>query len=128
MFKNFLLWGDCMKCKKKISKYQLALVIAAAFVMLINNIFIMFYNSKTLTLTTYKYSFITFNSIIIITALVFKRRTNNIYRTLTMIMIGVSNLLNSIILISLPTGLFLYIPWGLSSILFLAFLTKSSDE
>jgi len=120
--------GDFMESKKKLSKYQLGLIIIAVLFMFLNNVFTTLYFSKTLSLTTYKYIFISFNSIIIIIAFAFKRRTNHIYRTLTIIMIGVSNLLNSIMTINLPTGLFLFVPWGLSLVLFLAFLTKSSDD
>ena len=85
-----------MKSNKKLSKRKLGTIIIALLLIFLNLIIIMLFSSKTLTLTTYKYIFMSYNSIIIITALLLKKKVGHIYRTLTIIMVGIFNLLDSI--------------------------------
>ena len=120
-----------MKSKKKLSKHQSILIIMASLLIFLNEIIGRLYLAKTFTLTEYKYIFISFSSIIIITALLLKKKFDNIYLTLAIIMIGVCNIFNSIMTIE-RIGIFyifvFYFLWCLSFILLLAFITQAEKE
>lgn len=120
-----------MKSIKKLSKYQLGLIIIVVLLLLLNYIFSSLYLSKILTLTTYIYVLISYNFIIIITAFIFTKRINHLYRTLTIIMIGVCNLLQSLMNIWKLGGLILTVLFFaliVSLILLFVFATQSADD
>jgi len=120
-----------MKSIKRLSKHQLVLIIMASLLIFLNEIIGRLYLAKTFTLTEYKYIFISFSSIIIITAFILKKKYDNMYRTLAIIMIGVCNLFNSIITIERIGTFYIFVfhfLLCLSFILLLAFITQAEKE
>lgn len=120
-----------MKSIKKLSKNLLKLLIISVILIFLNDIVEKLYSAEILTLTSYKYIFISLNVAIIIIAIILKKKVDNMYRTLTIIMISVCNLLDSLMIICINNILIyviLCVLVFLSLTLLFTFLLQSADD
>ena len=120
-----------MSSMKKAPKIQRRLLRISMLLIFLNSIVSQLYLDRVFTLTVYKYIFISFNAAILFSAVILKKKFDDIYLALTLIMVTVLNLSASLMIVYVRSIVIIFASGGvefLALILIYAFISKVGDE